>query len=183
VIYAPGYAPDQGDEFGLGDLQYTAFLSPKGDSKFTWGIGPVFQFPTATDTRLGSGKWSLGPSVVGLYMDGPWVIGGLGQQVWSVCGDSDREDVSAMLVQPFINYNLDDGWYLTTSPIITANWEANSSDQWTVPVGGGFGKVFRLGKLPINMNVQGFYHLEAPDAAGTWSLRIQFALLFPKPKR
>jgi len=180
VIYAPPFAPGQGDDFGLGDLQYTAFLSPKTDSKFTWGVGPVFQFPTATDTRLGSGQWSMGPSVVGLVIDGPWVAGAVAQQVWSVGGDSDRENVSAMLVQPFVNYNLDDGWYLTSSPIITANWKADSSDQWTVPLGGGIGKVIRVGKLPINLQMQGFYHVEAPDAVGTWSMRFQAAFLFPR---
>ena len=87
-----------------------------------------------------------------------------------------------MLIQPFVNYNLEDGWYLTSAPIITANWNADSSDQWTVPVGGGFGKIIKVGKLPINLQLQGFYNIEAPDAAGDWSLRFQFQFLFPKAK-
>ena len=29
LIYAPPFAPGQGDDFGLGDLQYTPFFSPK----------------------------------------------------------------------------------------------------------------------------------------------------------
>ena len=180
VTYAPEFAPGQGTDFGLGDLQYTAFFSPKDESKLTWGVGPVFRFPTATDTRLGSDKWSIGPSVVALVTDGPWVIGGLAQHVWSVAGTSSREDVSELLVQPFVNYNLSDGWYLVTAPIITANWKAPSSNQWTVPVGGGLGRVFKIGKLPINMQLQGFYHVEAPDTLGDWSMRFQFAFLFPK---
>ena len=28
--------------------------------------------------------------------------------------------MNALLVQPFINYNLKDGWYLVSAPIITA---------------------------------------------------------------
>lgn len=180
TIYAPPFASGQGDDFGLGDLQYTAFFAPKSNRKFIWGVGPVFQFPTATDSRLGSGKWNAGPSAVALFMDGPWVVGGVAQQVWSICGDADRREVSAMLIQPFVNYNLEDGWYLTTSPIITANWMAPSGNRWTVPVGGGIGKVIRVGKLPVNLTCQGFCHVEAPEAAGTWSMRVTAALLFPR---
>ena len=81
---------------------------------------------------------------------GKWVIGGLLNNQWSFAGDSDRADVNQMLFQPFVNYNLDDGWYLTSAPIITANWEARRQGLWTVPVGGGVGRLFRLGQLPIN---------------------------------
>jgi hypothetical protein len=28
-----------------------------------------------------------------------------------------------------------DGWYLVSSPIIAANWEADSDDTWAVPLG------------------------------------------------
>jgi hypothetical protein len=65
-----------------------------------------------------------------------------------------RQNVNALLVQPFINYNFPDGWYFTSAPIITANWFVASDDRWTVPLGGGFGKVFKLGKQPINASLQ-----------------------------
>ena len=58
-------------------------------------------------------------------------------------------NVNALLVQPFINYNFPDGWYVTTSPIITANWLAASSNRWTLPIGGGVGKIVKFGKLPV----------------------------------
>jgi hypothetical protein len=80
-----------------------------------------------------------------------------------------------------VNYNFEGGWYATTSPLITANWEADSSDTWTIPIGGGFGRVFRVGKLPLNASVQSFYNLEEPDNIGPeWSLRFQLQFLFPK---
>ena len=83
--------------------------------------------------------------------------------------------------QPFINYNFDGGWYLTTSPVVTANWEADSDNTWTVPVGGGGGRVFRIGKQPVNCSLQGFYNVEKPDDIGPdWTIRFQFQLLFPK---
>jgi hypothetical protein len=70
-------------------------------------------------------------------MQGPWVFGALINNVWSFAGDDTRPDVNQMLIQPFLNYNLPAGWYLTASPIITANWKADSDDRWTVPLGGG----------------------------------------------
>jgi hypothetical protein len=131
-----------GDEFGLGDINLTGFFSPKGPTIGTiWGVGPIFVFPTATDEKLGSEKWSAGPSAVALTIQGPWLYGTLINNVWSFAGDNDRDDVDAMMLQPFVNYNLPDGWYLVSSPIITANWKADSDDTWLVPVGGGVGKI------------------------------------------
>ena len=83
-------------------------------------------------------------------------------------------------MQPFVNYNLPDGWYLVSGPIITANWEADGDDRWTVPVGGGFGKIFRIGDQPINASVQGFYNAEHPTIGPEWTARFQLQLLFPK---
>jgi hypothetical protein len=70
-------------------------------------------------------------------MPGKWVVGVLAQNVWSFAGDSNASDVNKFLFQYFINYNLDNGWYLSTTPVITANWEASSGNKWTVPFGGG----------------------------------------------
>jgi len=69
-----------------------------------------------------------------------------------------------------------------TTPVITADWEASSGQRWTVPVGGGVGRVFEIGKQPVNMAVQGFYNAVKPDSAGDWTLQATFTLLFPKKK-
>jgi hypothetical protein len=168
-----------GSEFGLGDINYTGFLSPADSGAFTWGVGPSISIPTATDEKLGTEKWSIGPSVVGLVQPGPWVIGGLARHIWSFAGDDDRADVSQTLIQPFINYNLPDGWYLSSAPIITANWEADD-DRWLVPVGGGGGRVFPIGKQPVNLGVQGYWNPVRPDNAPEASLRVVLTFLFPK---
>ena len=82
-------------------------------------------------------------------------------------------------VPPFVNANLPDGWYLTTSPVFTANWEADADNRWTVPLGGGFGRVMRIGSPPVNIQLQGFYNVEKPAGVGEWSIRFQVQLLFP----
>ena len=183
LIYQPEVVEGTGDEFGLGDINSTAFISPKNPTKgIIWGVGPIFVLPTATDEKLGSEKWSIGPSAVALTIQGPWLFGALINNVWSFAGDDDRDDVNAMLIQPFLNYNLPDGWYLSSSPIITANWEADSDNTWLVPVGGGVGKIFRIGNQPMNTQMQGFYNVEKPEVVGDWTLRFQLQFLFPKGK-
>jgi hypothetical protein len=181
LISQPEFYDDQGREFGLGDITQSLFLGPSKPGKIIWGVGPVFLLPTATDSRLGGKKWGAGPAAVALTMQGPWVIGALVQNIWSFAGPSDENDVNQMLAQYFINYNLPNGWYLTSSPIITANWEADSDNTWTVPFGGGFGRLFKIGKLPVNTQLQAFYNVEKPDILGPdWTLRLQVQFLLPK---
>jgi hypothetical protein len=109
-----------------------------------------------------------------------FTLGVLARQLWSFAGDDDRADVNQMLVQPFVNYNLANGWYLASSPVITSNWNAPAGERWTVPVGGGFGKLFTIGKQPVNAQLQGFYNVESPTLGPDWSVRLQVQFLFPK---
>ncbi len=180
VISQPQFISGQGRETGLGDINMTLFFSPRKAEKLIWGIGPVFQFPTATDDRLGADKWCAGIAGVALKMKGPWVYGALINNIWSFAGDDDRDDVNQMLIQPFINYNLPKGWYYSFSPVITANWEADSGNQWTVPLGLGVGRVMTLGKQPVNISAAAYYNVEKPEYVDDWQIRLQFTLLYPK---
>jgi len=191
IINLPPLAPGVSGATGLGDINPTLFLSPGKPGRLIWGLGPTFTLPTATDKLLGNGKWSMGPAGVALLMEGHWVLGALMNNQWSVGGWGDKA-VSQFLLQPFINYNLPDGWYLSSAPIITANWKADKAgDVWTAPLGGGFGKLFRLGqvlpleghaiaKLPINTQIQVFGNIARPEDAAKWQLRFQIQFLFPK---
>ena len=188
--YKPNITQNSGGEFGISDTTFTAFLSPKNSDKIIWGVGPVFLLPTATDDVLGTGKWGAGPSLVALVTPNPWVIGFLVSNIWSFAGDDDRQDVNLFTLQYFVNYNLPNGWYLTSSPINTANWEAPDGNEWTIPVGGGGGKIVRIGKLPVNIQTQFFYNVEKPEislpgelpdvSSADWQWRFQVQFLFPK---
>ena len=162
---------------GLGNLTMTAFLSPRSPGAVIWGVGPVASFPTATSPLLGSqSTWGLGPSVVVLTMPGPWVLGIIANQIWSVAGAS----ASTFLLQYFVNFNFgQSGWYLTSAPILTADWNAASGQQWVVPFGAGGGKLFRLGKVPFNCNVSAYYNAVRPDIGPEWTVRVLLALLLP----
>ena len=53
--------------------------------------------------------------------------------LWS-SNNSSASSYNNGLLQPFLNYNFNSGAYLTTSPIVTVNWQAKGSQQWTVPM-------------------------------------------------
>lgn len=186
IPYLPATAFENktGSLAGLGDIEYTGFFArdeSKRRFKLIGGIGPTFLLNTATDDRLGSGKWSVGPTLAVVSIPDPWVVGAVIRNLWSFAGDNQRLKVNLFLIEPFVNFNFSNGWYLTSTPPITANWEAEDKrNRWTVPIGGGFGKVmFRGEKRPVNLKLQGFYFLEKPDRAPDWTLQVQFQILFP----
>jgi hypothetical protein len=181
IVDQPSLAPGVPQVYALGDINPTFFLSPVGSEKFIWGVGPTFTVPTASNRLVGSGKWSAGPSVVVLTMQGPWVLGALANNQWSFAGWG-HNDVNLALLQPFLNYNFSHGWYLSSAPIMTADWTTGSSNRWTIPAGGGGGKIWRVGKvgLPVNTQIQAFYNTFRPENGSNWQLRFQLQFLFPK---
>jgi hypothetical protein len=140
---------------GMGDITFSAFFSSKGSGKLTWGAGPVFLFPSATDSALGANKWGTGPSVVLLTMPGNWVIGSLFSNIWSFAGsgndginvfpegsswsDKANKDVTLFTWQYFIYYNLPKGWYLPSAPISTATGRKTAATDGRFPSAGGSG--------------------------------------------
>ncbi len=93
-----------------------------------------------------------------------WEVGALANQQGSITGWSDT-DVNQLRIQPFVNYNLPAGWYFTSAPIVTANFSASDDSQWTVLIGAGIGKLWRLGKvgLPLNTQIVSSYNVGTPD--------------------
>jgi len=180
IIYQPEMTPGYGSDYGWGDLNTTLFWSPVTEGETFYGVGPIFSFPTANDRALGTGKYSAGPAAVYLQTPGRWVYGALANNLWSYAGDGDRDTVNRFLLQYFINYNLPEGWYLITSPIVTADWQAGSGNKWTIPFGGGVGRIFNIGDHPVNAQIQAFVNVDKPDYGPDWTLRLQLQFLFPK---
>ena len=169
---------------GIGPTAFSAFLSPANPKGgVIWGAGPIVQIPTTSDSALGSYRWGMGPSFVILHLakGDPWVYGFLVNNVWSV-GTGAGGAYNNFLLQPFINYNFPEheGLYLTSSPIMTADWRADNSNKWTVPLGGGIGKIFHLGRLPVNTQISAYYNLIKPEFGPNWQIRAQVQLMFPK---
>ncbi len=180
LVFQPDVTQLNVGTLGLGDINPTFFLSPAKPGKLIWGMGPAFLLPTASNTVLGQGKWSGGPSVVALVQPGHWTLGVLVSNVWNFAGESDKPAVNQMLLQYFLNYNLKRGWYITIQPIITANWKASSGNVWTVPFGGGIGRIMKVGAQPINLSLQFYGNTAYPTGTSPWGMRAQIAFLFPK---
>lgn len=165
---------------GIGDINYSLYVSPSDPGKVIWGVGPSITFPTASNRQLGSDKYSAGPTVVLLTQPKPWTLGVLGRQLWSFAGNSSRASVSQFLLEPFINYNLDKGWYLISDMVLTSNWNASGSNRWTVPLGGGAGKIFKIGKQAMNTRLEFYGNVVRPRGAPNWSMSWTIQFLFPK---
>jgi hypothetical protein len=181
VISQPALGPGDGRTNGIGDLQFSAFLSPANPGRWIWGVGPVIQAPTHSDT-LGNDRWGLGPTFVVLHIEqgSPWVYGVLVNNLWSIGSGNGSPSYNNGLVQPFLNYNLPGGTYLSSAPILTVNWKAAGGDRWTVPVGGAVGRIFHFDKLPVNAQIGAYWNAARPDFAASWQLRAQVQLMFPK---
>ena len=181
--------PDSGPidgKTGVGDIQLQTYFVPKktnslgGDNFWTWGVGPVLQFDTASDDILGTGRNAAGIGGVLFSKINNWTVGALLNNVWDVDSSNTREGVNFMTFQPFANYNLDNGWYLKTGPVITYNHEADSGNRWTIPVGAGFGRIFNLGKQPVNFSVSAYGFADKPDGGANAQLQAILVFLFPE---
>ncbi len=169
-----------GSTFGISDIQEQLFFAPKTKpGALIWGAGPVFQFPTASPQVLGTAQWSAGPAAVALVMPGQWVMGVLATQIWSFAGRSGALPVNAGLFQPFINYNLPGSWAITTAPILNVNYTAPGNQKWSIPIGGGFSKTFKLGDQPMQLGIFYYTYVQRPVSTPQTQLRVNWALLFP----
>ncbi len=178
IIYQEELYPGQGDNFGLGDMNPTFFFSPKAEI-YGWilGAGPVFLFPTATDTALGTGKWSAGPSIVALQQNHGWTYGVLANHLWSFAGDDDRADVNNTFLQPFVNYTWKTATGITLNTESTYNWD---TEQWTVPVGLFASQIVKIGGAPVSFQAGPRFYVDGPSGGPEWGLRINITLLFPR---
>ena len=66
--------------------------------------------------------------------------------------------------------------------MITANWEADSGNRWTVPFGGGVGRLVKIRNQPVDFKLAGYWNAEKPDNAADWSAQFTVKFLFPKQK-
>lgn len=115
-------------------------------------------------------------------MPGPWVVGGLVNNIWTFSDTGDDPENNTFLTQPFVNYNFGKGWALSFAPIITANWDAEDGDQWTVPLGLGVTRTTVFNRRPMTLGLQYYRNVERPDGAPADQLRFIVSLLYPAAK-
>ena len=166
---------------GIGDITEELFFSPVHSGRADLGrrSGLHHSVRDRSDPWTPEACCSV-PLLVFLTTPGHWVMGVLVNNQWSVGGNPLLPSVNTFLAQPFINYNMAHGWFLTSSPLITANWLAAPGQQWVVPVGGGFGRIFKIGDQPVSAEIQAYYNAINPTGAPNWQLRAELSFLFPE---
>ena len=175
--------PDPGVESatGITDL-LTAFLFSKkqahhGPHHFSYGVS--FQLPTASDKTLGSGKWALGPAVEYEYHKDRFFAAFVALQLWSVAGDSDRKEVSMMMVKPMITYELSEKWKAVYMPYgVSVYWNKKSGQKAYVPLGGGLQRDFKIGSQDMAASLQFFEYVVRPDDGSEHDLRFMLEFNF-----
>jgi len=178
--------PQNRSQDGLSDTTQSFFFSPKNPGPFglIWGLGPVFLYPTGTHPFLGTGTFSIGPTLVVLKQAGPWTAGALMNQLWSVVIEEHRSSLNQMFVQPFIAYTTKTHTTFTLSSESTANWNATSDDgKWTVPLIFQISQILKIGKQPISLQIGGKYYADTPRYGPNWGVRFALTLLYPTGKR
>jgi hypothetical protein len=162
-------APGVDSEFGLSDTVQSFFFSPKATHNgVTWGIGPVFLWPTGTDRDLSSNKWGVGPTFVILKQQSGWTVGVLTNHIWSYAdtgGGASRPEVNATFIQPFLSYTWKDSTTLTLNTESTYDWTA---DQWNVPINLVLSHVYNFGKQPVQLSAGGRVYADTPDGGPEW---------------
>jgi hypothetical protein len=164
----------------VGDIQEQIFFVPAKTGAIIWGVGPALSLPTATATPFETGTWGAGATAVVVKIAGPFVLGGLFSQIWPMADAGDEPETDLLTIQPFVNYNMGEGWALSFSPLITANWDAPSGNEWNVPLGVGITKTTVFNRRPMNIGVQYYYNVERPDGSAAQQLRFVVALLYPR---
>jgi len=178
IVYQENVS-ETSSQTGLSDTVQSFFLSPVKPTRggWIWGAGPVLLLPTATDDLLGAKKWGAGPTAIVLKQQNGWTYGALVNQIWSFAGDSDRADVSAAYLQPFVSYTTKKATTFTLNSESTYDWE---NEQWTVPMNLMVQQLVKISKQPVALTVGGRYYAEKPDGGPDWGLRFAVILLFPK---
>jgi hypothetical protein len=183
IIRVPGVSPNEGSVAGLGNMEPQFYFSPVRPAlgKIIWGIGPQLWLPTATDDRLGVNKFGGGPASVVVTSRGHFLLGALINNVWTG-QNKEHQRVNEFTLNPFVFYNFQKGWYLLSSPIMTSDWTARPGQKWTVPVGGGAGRIFKVGVQPINARVQFWNDVMQPTGGPSWTMQAQVQFLFIRKK-
>jgi hypothetical protein len=165
--------------WGLSDILTQFFFAPKTEAKWKWGIGPQISWETRTDDKVGGPGWGAGLAgvLVGNLTEQLSFAGFLNQH-WSFDGE-----YSTMGFQPNLYYNFKalEGAFVAYNASITANWKADSSNTWVIPLGIYAGKMFDLSNgYGVELGIGPYWNVVKPDGAADWFLKFQVNFIFPK---
>lgn len=150
-------------QFGLSDLTVSAWLSPaQPKNGLIWGAGPVLLIPTATNEYLGTKKFGVGPTALLLKQMHGNTVGFLMNQIWSIAGDDDRQDISQLFFQPFFAHSFPTGATIGGNLELTQNWKDETTLLFINPTISG---ITKIGEQPMQLVIGPRIPLSGPDSA------------------
>lgn len=167
---------------GFGDMQILGLAGPNRGDGLTWGAGVTLKLPTAGNDLLGEGKYQAGPAAMLFFLGKPWFAGVIVQHWSSFAGDDDRADTSRTDIQYIIRRSIPGAMSVGMGPTISVDWEADSDNRLTLPVGLGLTKTVRWGGTPVKLRAEAHYSIVAPDDYGSvWNFRLQITPVIKSP--
>jgi hypothetical protein len=170
------------DDMQLFDLLVVPWPNSR-ETKFRWGIGPYFIFPTSSTNLAGNGAWQMGPAGAFSYRGIPQLnVAGLLQQATSFAYTSSHSvPVASFTFQPMLSYQLGGDWYVKSSD---ATWtiDQRHNTATTMPLSAGFGKVWKFSNgSSIDTSASGEWAVYRQFAPQTeqFTVNFQVTLLFP----
>ncbi|WP_224484417.1 hypothetical protein [Robertkochia aurantiaca] len=193
----------------LGDIGFDLAYGITWESGWITVAGIVGSTPTATNKRLGTGRWMLGPEFF-VGKNTSWgMVGILATHSWSLNKNSvDAHDLittpsdfafindvyladnqpmvnntlSVTSGQYFYTINLQNAWQIQAQPLFTYNHRAESGNRLTLPLGTGISKTLKVGKNPLKLSLQYWYYVVSPENFGPkHQIRFQVARVVPLP--
>jgi len=172
----PDPVPDEDDQWGLSDSIVQYFFSPKGDGAVKWGVGPQVSLKTRTSGQQAGPGWGAGLAGVIFGGVGNWALGAIAMQHWG-----EEDDFNRATLQGIITYNFETmpGAYLGYNNAITYNWEGDSGQKLTVPLGLTLGRTILLGNGDgLDFSVGAYDLVERPDNSPEWQLKLGLSYFF-----
>ena len=161
--------------WGFSDSLLQFFFSPRTDDPWKWGVGPMVSLKTRTNSKLAGPGWGGGPVLVVVGGVGDLSIAGIAGHLWG-----DEEGFSTSMVQPMVFYNLPNAWNIHYNNMITYDWNADSKNAWTVPVGLAVGKMISLtGGHGLEFFAGPYYNAARPEGAADWTVKWGINWLIP----
>jgi hypothetical protein len=164
----------------FGDVRFLDIALLDVGHEVLFGIGPSFVFPTARHPTAGQGKWQAGPAAAIAFAPRNWLVGVLAQNPMSFAGGRGRAGASALFVQPFVTYQIGEGWFVRSQPQLSFDWK--SSKQY-LPLDLGFGRVFNVNEQPVSCFVEVTRNLSRDQPAPRYAVTVGVSLLFPNLTR
>jgi hypothetical protein len=176
LLTIPAAVTVPGGLTGFGDLRFVNIAVLDAGHRVLWGVGPTFVFPTASRQETGLGKWQAGPAAAIAFAPERWLLGALAQNPISFAGDRTRPDVNALVLQPFVTYQLGNGWFIRSQPQMLFNWKTGKQ---LLPLDLGVGRVFKIGRQNVNIFVEPFWNISHDGPGPRYGFTFGVSLLYP----